>query len=199
MSQHPLRPLAPGAQARRAKTWSTIRTNSQQKAMIVDVKRGCAMKQVVTPHVIAENRGHPGLTAGFWGCILAVLGITSLGVLSVPIAIVCTLVGLVRGIVARDATSIGTSLLAACLCVVGFASSPLLLAITALLATNTPSQGTPAPHSLQQGQQRRHLSRVCCTGDGANRRHVQGQATEQGITVARGGGALCFASKRERG
>jgi hypothetical protein len=117
------------------------------------VKRGCGMKQAVTPHVIAENRGHPGLTAGFWGCILAVLGITSLGVLSVPIAFVCTLVGLVRGIVARDATSIGTSLLAACLCVVGFASSPLLLAITALLATNTPSQGTPAPHSLQQGQQ----------------------------------------------
>jgi hypothetical protein len=111
------------------------------------------MRQVVTPHVIAENRGHPGLTAGFWGCILAILGITSLGILSVPIAIVCTLVGLVRGVVARDATSIGTSLLAACLCVVGFMSSPLLLAIIALLATNTPSQSTPVPPSLQHGQQ----------------------------------------------
>jgi tetrahydromethanopterin S-methyltransferase subunit C len=112
------------------------------------------MTQVAKPLVTIENRGHPGLTAGFWGCVLAVLGIVSLGALSVPIAIVCTLVGLVRGILARDAISIGTSLLATCLCVVGFASSPMLLAITVLLATNTPSQNTPpVPPSQQQSQQ----------------------------------------------
>src|SRR5580693_8779786 len=101
------------------------------------------MRQVAAPHVVVENRGHRGLTAGFWGCLLAVLGILfSFSVIFVPIAVVCTLVGLVRGVSARDAISIGTSLLAACLCVVGVASSPVLLAITMLLAANTPSQST---------------------------------------------------------
>jgi hypothetical protein len=113
------------------------------------------MTQGAAPHVIAENRGHCGLTAGFWGCLLAVLGILfSLGVVFVPVAVVCTLVGLVRGVSARDAISIATSLLAASLCVVGFASSPVLLAIAALLATNTLPQSTaPVPHSQQQRQQ----------------------------------------------
>ena len=113
------------------------------------------MTQVAAPRVIVENPGHRGLTAGFWGCVLAVLGILcSLSVVFVPIAVVCTLIGLMRGISARDAISIGTSLLAACLCVVGFASSPVLLAITVVLATNTLSQSTaPLPHSQQQRQQ----------------------------------------------
>jgi hypothetical protein len=113
------------------------------------------MRQVAAPHVVVENRGHRGLTAGFWGCLLAVLGILfSFSVIFVPIAVVCTLVGLVRGVSARDAISIGTSLLAACLCVVGVASSPVLLAVTVLLVTNTLSQSTaPVPHSQQQKQQ----------------------------------------------
>jgi hypothetical protein len=113
------------------------------------------MRQVAAPHVVVENRGHRGLTAGFWGCLLAVLGILfSFSVIFVPIAVVCTLVGLVRGVSGRDAISIGTSLLAACLCVVGVASSPVLLAVTMLLATDTLSQSTaPVPHSQQQKQQ----------------------------------------------
>jgi hypothetical protein len=106
------------------------------------------------PHVFAENRRPPGLTAGFLGCVLAVLGILTFGFVFVPVAIVCTLVGLVRGVTARDAIGTGISLLAACLCIVGFASSPTLLAIAALVATNTLSQNTPlVPHSQQQRQQ----------------------------------------------
>jgi hypothetical protein len=112
------------------------------------------------PRVIVENRGHRGLTAGFWGCVLAVLGVLfSFGVVFVPIAIVCTLVGLVRGVSARDTISVATSLLAVCLCVVGFASSPVLLAIAALLATNTLPQSTaPVPHSQQHRQQTEAIS-----------------------------------------
>jgi hypothetical protein len=103
------------------------------------------------PDVIAENRGHRGLTAGFWGCLLAVLGILfSVGVVFVLVAIVCTLVGLVRGVSAHDAISIATSLLAACLCVVGFASLPLRI------RNNT------------HNKQRQHPHRVRCTGEGAN-------------------------------
>ncbi len=118
------------------------------------------MGQVAAPHVIVEHRGHRGLTAGFWGCLLAVLGIfCSLSVVFVPIAVVCALVGLARGVSARDAISIGTSLLAACLCVVGVALSPMLLAITMLLATNALSQSTtPVPHSQQQRQQTEAIS-----------------------------------------
>jgi hypothetical protein len=48
----------------------------------------------------------------------------NVGVVFVLVAIVCTLVGLVRGVSTRDAFSIGTSLLAACLCVVGVAPLP---------------------------------------------------------------------------
>ena len=125
------------------------------------------MTQGAAPHVIAENRGPRGLTAGFWGCLLAVLGILcSLGVVFVPVAVVCTLVGLVRGVSARDAISIGTSLLAACLCVVGVASSPVLLALFVVLSTKTLSHTAPVLHSQQQ---RQHTRRVRCASDGATR------------------------------
>jgi hypothetical protein len=106
------------------------------------------------PHVFVENYRPAGLTAGFWGCALAILGILSVGFVFVPAAIVCTLVGLVRGASARDPIGTGVSLLAACLCVIGFASSPFLLAICVQLATNTHSQNAPlVPHSQQQRQQ----------------------------------------------
>jgi hypothetical protein len=113
------------------------------------------MTQAAAPHVAVENPGHRGLTAAFWGCLLAVLGILfSFSVVFIPVAVVCTLVGLVKGVSARDAISIGTSLLAACLCVVGFATSPVLLAIAVLLTTNVlPRSTAPVPHSQQQSQQ----------------------------------------------
>jgi hypothetical protein len=64
-------------------------------------------------HVVIQSRGHPGLLAGLLGCVLAVLGIFTLGFVFVPLAALCALVGLLRGISGFNASGIGTSLLAA--------------------------------------------------------------------------------------
>lgn len=114
------------------------------------------MTQVPGPHVMVETqRRHDGLAAGFWGCVLPVLGILfSFSAVFVPIAAVCAIFGLVRGISARDVTSIATSLLAMCLCVVGFLSSPMLLAIATLWTSSPLPQGAHSvPYSQQQRQQ----------------------------------------------
>src|ERR1700689_1372135 len=44
----------------------------------------------------AERRRNRGVLAGLLGCIFAVLGIFTLGTLFVPIAALCTIVGLLR-------------------------------------------------------------------------------------------------------
>jgi uncharacterized iron-regulated membrane protein len=94
--------------------------------------------------VVIQSRGHPGLLAGLFGCVLAILGIFTLGFVFVPLAALCALVGLLRGISGFNATGIGTSLLAACLCVFGLATSPVLLAVVAgLLVTNAVTRSAP--------------------------------------------------------
>src|SRR6266446_2083691 len=97
-------------------------------------------------HVIVQNRGRPGLIAGLLACVFGVLGIFSFGLIFVPLAALCSLVGLLWGVFGGSASGIGTSLLGAVLCVVGFATSPSLWAITAagILASNPPPRSTPA-------------------------------------------------------
>ena len=82
-------------------------------------------------HVIVQNRGRPGLLAGALGCVFGVLGIFSLGLVFVPLAALCSFVGFLRGIFGGSASGIGTSLLGAVLCVIGFATTPSLWAVTA--------------------------------------------------------------------
>ena len=64
----------------------------------------------VPSHVIVET----GLPAGLLGCVLAVLGIFTLGFVFVPLAALCVLVALLRDISSFNASGIGTPLLAAC-------------------------------------------------------------------------------------
>ncbi len=105
-------------------------------------------------HVIVQSRGNPGLLAGLLGCVLAVLGIFTLGFVFVPLAALCALVGLLRGISAFNISGIGTSLLAACLCFFGFVSSPVLLGIAGgLVATNALTRSAPPVQHPQQQQQ----------------------------------------------
>ena len=102
-------------------------------------------------HVIIDRRGYPGLLAGLLGCVFAVLGVFTFGFVFVPLAAFCSLVGLLRGISALNASGIGTSLLAACLCVFGFATSPVLLGIAGgFLATNALTRSPPTIHHPQQ-------------------------------------------------
>lgn len=104
-------------------------------------------------HIVIESKGHPGLLAGLLGCVLAILGIFTLGFLFVPLAAICAVVGLLRGLSAFNASGIGTSLLAACLCVFGIATSPVLLGIAGgLLATNAVMRSPPAVQRPQSQQ-----------------------------------------------
>jgi hypothetical protein len=69
------------------------------------------------------------MLAGIIACILAVLGILFLGFIFVPIALVVAIIGAVLAIKGRAAASIGVNILALVLVVVGFATSPVLLAL----------------------------------------------------------------------
>jgi hypothetical protein len=96
---------------------------------------------------MSRRQGHPGLVAGLLGSILAVVGIFTLAFVFVPLAAMCALIGLLRGVTGFSLAGIGTSLLAACLCAVGFAASPVLWAMAGgLLAANALTQ----PQAKQQ-------------------------------------------------
>lgn len=66
----------------------------------------------------------PGLVAGLLGCAFGITGIFALGLVFVPLALLCALVGFLRGIIGGSAAGIGASVLASVLAVVGFATSP---------------------------------------------------------------------------
>lgn len=87
-----------------------------------------------------------GVLAGLLGCVFGVLGILTWGIFFVPLAALCAIVGLLRGIVGGSAAGIGTSLLAGILAAIGFATSPSLWLLTAgLIGAALPDQpSTPA-------------------------------------------------------
>jgi len=102
------------------------------------------MTQGAPSHIIIEHRGHPGLLAGLLGCVFGVLGILTLAFVFVPLAALCSFVGLIRGMDRDGAAGVGTSLIGVCLCVFGFATSPVLLGITgAFLAGNALTRNAP--------------------------------------------------------
>jgi hypothetical protein len=90
----------------------------------------------------AERRRRQGILAGLLGCIFAVLGIFTIGTLFVPIAVICSIVGLLRGVTGPSASGLSISLLGALLCAVGVMLSPaLLLMLSGLfVATQTTSK-----------------------------------------------------------
>jgi hypothetical protein len=113
---------------------------------------------VSTPsHFVSQNRGHPGLLAGLLGCVFGVLGLFTLAFVFVPIATLCSLVGLIRGMDRGGAAGVGTSLIGVSLCVFGFATSPFLLGITgAIMASNALTRSAPViqqPTARQQTPQ----------------------------------------------
>ena len=88
-----------------------------------------------TRTIVVQHRGSPGMLAGVLGCVFGLLGIFSVGVLFVPLAAGCSLVGLLRGVAGGSGSGIGVSLLGILLTVAGFVVSPslwVLLAIGAL-------------------------------------------------------------------
>ncbi|MGH6875831.1 MAG: hypothetical protein ACREHV_00475 [Rhizomicrobium sp.] len=108
--------------------------------------------------VIVQHRGQGGVLAGILGCIFGVLGIFSFGLIFVPLAALCSLIGFVRGIGGRSPAGIGTSILAAMLCFWGFAVSPSLWALLAagIIAqhVSAPAPSAPAPNPAAVALQR---------------------------------------------
>jgi len=76
--------------------------------------------------VIVQHRGGSGVVAGLLGCALGLLGIFAWGLIFVPLAALCSITVLVRGITGRSAVGVGTSILAGVLSVWGFIVSPSL-------------------------------------------------------------------------
>jgi hypothetical protein len=95
-----------------------------------------------------------GVIAGVFGCGFAVLGIFTLGIVFVPIAALCSLIGLVRGASGPSVTGIGISLLGGVLTVAGFVTSPALMLATggALVASHVASAPVQQPVVQQQQQ-----------------------------------------------
>jgi len=117
------------------------------------------------PTIVIQHRGRPGFLAGVLACIFGVLGIFGPGVLFVPLAGICALIGLWRGIAGKSVEGIGTSLLGGFLGVIGFATSPTLwlftgaLLLTHEIATASPP-AAPSPAQLQAQRDAQFASSV---------------------------------------
>ena len=111
--------------------------------------------------IVVKHAGHPGLVAGVLGCIFAILGIFTSGLIFVPLAAVCSLIGMLRGVTCLSPTGLGCSLLAAALTIWGFVVSPSLwlLVGAGILASHQPASDASypvasaieAPHSQEFG------------------------------------------------
>jgi hypothetical protein len=97
--------------------------------------------------IVTPNR-HQGAMSGLLGCVFGILGIFTWGLIFVPLAAICSLVGLLRGIAGFSISGIGCSLLAAVLTARGFVVSPSLwlLVGAGILASHQPAvEKSPAP------------------------------------------------------
>lgn len=100
----------------------------------------------------------PGLVAGILGCVFGVIGIFALGLVFVPLALLCALVGFFRGIAGRSAAGFSTSVLAGVLALVGFATSPslwLLAGVASLAGTGALVASQPSRPLLPVSQTQR--------------------------------------------
>lgn len=86
---------------------------------------------MTTPPAPATRTGN-GLTAGIIACVLAILGIFTIGSLFVPLAAIVAIIGSVIAIKNRNIAGIGVNLLAWILTIIGFFTSPFLLAMIGL-------------------------------------------------------------------
>ncbi len=88
------------------------------------------MNQTSEAQAIADaiTRKGAGKTAGIIACILAICGILFLGIVFIPLAVIVALVGTIVAIKNSNLSGIGICVLAWVLIVIGFITSPLLLA-----------------------------------------------------------------------
>ncbi|MCL1889751.1 MAG: hypothetical protein FWF99_04530 [Desulfovibrionaceae bacterium] len=70
-----------------------------------------------------------GIIPGIIACVLAILGMFTIGTLFIPLAAVVALIGTLVAVKSKNIGGIGVVILAWILTIVGFALSPVLLGI----------------------------------------------------------------------
>jgi hypothetical protein len=93
-----------------------------------------------------------GVVAGIFGCLFGILGILTIGIIFVPLAALCSLIGLLRGIGGPSLAGIATSLLGAVLTIFGFISSPTLWLFAAglFVASQSDNAATSQPRAVEK-------------------------------------------------
>ncbi|HVC56442.1 MAG TPA: hypothetical protein VND95_10825 [Stellaceae bacterium] len=93
--------------------------------------------------IIVKPAGNEGAVAGLLGCMFGILGIFTIGIIFVPLAAVCSLFGLLRGLLGGSPGGIGCSLVGCVLTVWGFVFSPTLWLLVGAGFLATHSSATP--------------------------------------------------------
>src|SRR3546814_17365541 len=111
------------------------------------------------------------MVAGLIGWVLGVLGILTFGVIFVPLAFLCGLIGFVRGCRSGGGTGTGVSLLAMILAFCGFTVSPSLWLTSGIvlgaLSLGSTSASPPAKLATLTPQQV-EMDRRAATAQGLN-------------------------------
>jgi hypothetical protein len=94
-----------------------------------------------TVPIVVRTLGNQGVLAGLLGCIFGILGIFTSGLIFVPLAAICAIFGLFRGLAGSSIGGIGCALIAGALTVWGFVVSPSLWMLTSafILAQHVPT------------------------------------------------------------
>lgn len=87
-----------------------------------------------TQMVIAKQG--TGMVAGIIACVLAVLGIITIGTIFVPIATIVALIGTIIAVKNKNGAGIGVNVLAWVLTIVALFTSPVLLTIIGVSASS---------------------------------------------------------------
>jgi hypothetical protein len=102
--------------------------------------------------VIIKRQGTPGLTAAVLGSFFAILGIFTIGILFIPFAALCTVIGLLRSATGLSGTGLAANTIALVLTVMAAAMSPtFLIGMAALFASSYPASEPGLQHGPAGG------------------------------------------------
>ena len=90
-----------------------------------------------------------GVVAGLLGCLFGTIGIFALALVFVPLAALCTLVGLLRSLFGRSLAGFGASMLAGVVTIIAFITSPSLLLLFGGLVAAFALSGANAPSDMR--------------------------------------------------
>jgi hypothetical protein len=76
--------------------------------------------------IVRRKSRRDGLLTGVFACLFGALGIFTLGIIFVPLAALCSVIGLLLGLAGRSSSGLAVSTLGAGLTVIGFVASPSL-------------------------------------------------------------------------